>query len=155
MLLGDILVRRGKLTREQLAEASPRGADPSDAATLAEELLRLGLVSAADTAAAMGEAYGCEAVGEVDDEMLDPSLVASLPVEWARSRGMLPIQWNGRPAVLCADPSKVQDLDYVSLLLKRDLGFVVAPRKEVERAIEQCYFRRSEKPQDQIGRAHV
>jgi len=142
MSLAEILLQQGTITRDQLDALISRGVDPASAAAVAEAAVADGLLGEADAVKALALEYGCDAIAEVGDELLDVELVALLPVEWARSRCMLPIRWKGGPAVLSADPSRVHDLDYVSLLLQQDVAFVLAPRAEIGRAIERCYYQR-------------
>lgn len=64
---------------------------------------------------------------------------------------MLPIRWKEGPAVLAADPARVHDLDYVSLLLQKDVAFVLAPKNEIAKAIERCYYRQTDTARDVLS----
>ncbi|MBM4143327.1 MAG: type II/IV secretion system protein [Lentisphaerae bacterium] len=86
--------------------------------------------------------YGVEYLAAVDEAILDPSLVDSLPVEWARANLMLPVRIGGDLCVLTSDPSRVSGQEYLALLLGAPLRPVLAPREAVLRSIEQCYYRR-------------
>lgn len=151
MALGEILVRQGKVTREQMDAMLSRVEDSSDAHALGEALVAEGLIRDSDFVEALALDYGCDSVEVVSDEWLDPALITALPVEWARSRCMLPIRWKEGPAVLAADPARVHDLDYVSLLLQKDVAFVLAPKNEIAKAIERCYYRQTDTARDVLS----
>ena len=89
---------------------------------------------------------GAEFVETVPEEAIDPALVASLPVEWARTHCLLPVRHAGRLCVLTADPREIGQQEYLSLLLGEELDVVVAPKAEVARTIERCYYSRDESP---------
>lgn len=77
---------------------------------------------------------------------LDPSLVADLPVDWARQHCALPVQWAGEPVVVMANPAQASAADDASVLLRQDFGIALAPRAAILAAIDECYFRQSAEP---------
>lgn len=79
---------------------------------------------------------------EVDDAMLDSSLVAQIPVEWARTHAVLPVRFRGRLALLMADPADLRVQEDAGLALGEELSAVAAPRAVILRCIERCYFNR-------------
>ena len=80
----------------------------------------------------------------IPDEMLDPLLVAKLPVEWARSNGLLPVTIDGSTCVLTSDPNHIDAQENLALLLGCELQPVVAPPEAIARAIERCYYQRDD-----------
>ncbi len=148
MSIGEILVRRGRATREQVAQALGQSESPSDAGVSAQILVEKGVVTARELLDALGDEYGCEVADPVDEGALDPELIARLPVDWARTNLLLPIRWKGGFGVLTSDPSNVSAIDDLSLLLGRDLVPVLATRDAILKAIESCYFRKQESTQD-------
>ena len=99
-----------------------------------------GIRDAAPGLARMAEEYGVEFLASVDAELLDPLLIADLPVEWARTNCMLPVRIGGEPCALTDDPSRVTEQEYLALLLGQPLRPVLAPREAIMRGIEQCYY---------------
>src|ERR1039458_8983226 len=95
--------------------------------------------SAGELARLAGE-YGIEFLATVTDDMLDPSLVAKLPVDWARSNCLLPVKVNGETCVLTASPDDMSRQEYLSLLIGAELRPVLATRDEILRGIERCYY---------------
>jgi len=90
------------------------------------------------------ELAGLAFVETVTDDMLDPSLVVHVPVEWARANVLLPVRMDGRMCVLTADPSPMGGVEDVALLIGRSVTSVIAAREVILQAIERCYFRRED-----------
>jgi general secretion pathway protein E len=82
--------------------------------------------------------------------MLDPSLVAELPVDWARSHLMLPVRLANEYRVLVADPRNLNAQKQLQLLLNRELAPLLATRENILNAIERCYFRREDSAREFI-----
>jgi general secretion pathway protein E len=91
---------------------------------------------------------GIRFLDQIPDNCLDPDLIAQVPVEWARSNGMLPIRLDGAPCVATADIDRVQAQEDLALLIGEDLTTVAAPRDAVLHGIERCYFSRDDSPDD-------
>lgn len=98
--------------------------------------------------AGLAERFGIRLIETVDDSMLDPELVAKLPVEWVRSNAVLPIRLDGVVCVLTDDPANVAAQEDLALLLGEQLHPVVASRDTVMQAIARCYYRKEDTPGD-------
>jgi general secretion pathway protein E len=96
----------------------------------------------------MAARFGMDFLDTVSESMIDTSLVAKLPVEWARSHSLLPVRIDGKLCVLTADPARIADREYLELLLGEELRPVVAPAEVIASNIERCYFRRDDSPED-------
>jgi general secretion pathway protein E len=94
----------------------------------------------------LAEQYGMAFLTTVPDDALDPSLVSELPVEWARSNGLLPIRLDGETCLLTSDPGAVDKQEYVALLLGIDLRPVLAPGDIIAQCIERCYYSKDDSP---------
>jgi len=88
--------------------------------------------------------FKIEVINDVSDDMLDPSLVSDLPVEWARSHLMLPIKHLGEFRALITDPKNINAQKQLQLLLNQELTPMLAAKETILNAIERCYFRRKE-----------
>jgi general secretion pathway protein E len=150
MRLGEILVRNGKATPEQIENALRKQREQSVPKRLGEILVDEAMIPESALLEALGEEYGCEVVPAVSDDLLSPDLVASLPVEWARSHGVLPVRRAGGLGVLTSDPSAVSVFDDLALLLGREVVPVLAARAEIARAIERCYYRKEDTTEELI-----
>lgn len=92
--------------------------------------------------------YGLACLEAIPEGALDPALVRGLPVEWARTHGMLPVRLDGELCLLTPDPALVGPQDDVALLVGGALRPVVAPREVILSGIERCYFSRRESTED-------
>jgi len=110
--------------------------ETNDASTEANELRRL------------AEEYGIEFLASVFDDMLDPRLVANLPVEWARSNCLLPVRINGETCVLTCDPTQVSQQEYLALLIGEELRPVLTVRDVILQSIERCYYSKEDSPRE-------
>ena len=144
MRLGEILARRGRATAAAIESAWARRA--SEGRRIGEALVAEGLVTDRDVLDALAEQAGLLFLSEIPDEMLDPSLVARLPVEWARGRALLPVRRDGRLLVVMDDPAKVAEAEELALVLGAPVESALAPRPEILQAIERCYVRRADSP---------
>lgn len=103
-----------------------------------------------DDLASVAAAYGMPLVRDRSEVDLDPALVAGLPVEWARSRAVLPVRCQGRLRFLSAEPADVASFEYLALLLGEHAEPMLAPRGLISECIEACYYSRSESADDWI-----
>lgn len=138
MRLGEILVEQGKVTRDALEQVLRE--DRDDALPLGERLVQAGLVTELDVLEALGRQYGMEVATTIADDLLDPSLVQDLPVEWARANCVLPVRAGDGVAALTSNPGQVQVLDDLALLLGREVQPLLATQAGIDSAIERCYF---------------
>ena len=65
----------------------------------------------------LAAATGLRLVRSQSEVDLAPDLVVGLPVEWARSRRLLPVRVDGRVCFLAADPSDMDSIEYLALLV--------------------------------------
>ena len=93
------------------------------------------------SAAAASE--GLPRVERIEEGWLDPALLESVPVEWVRRQGILPVRRDGALWLLAADAANVQAYEDLSLLLGADGIWATAPADEIRRAADACYFRRA------------
>ncbi len=112
------------------------------------DILPSGPDSDAQELEALSRKFHVDVAATVPDDMLNPELVASLPVEWARAHAMLPVHYQGRVAVLTAQPADISGQKHLELLLGRELVPVLASRESILSAIERCYFSRQETPKE-------
>lgn len=92
--------------------------------------------------------YGMDFVETLPDDAIDPSLVAKLPVEWARANCLLPVRMKDRMCILTSDPASVRQQEYLALLIGCDLTPILAPKEMINRSIERCYYSKDDSPGD-------
>jgi len=89
---------------------------------------------------------GAEALGvpyreTIGSETFDASLIAALPVTWARERAVLPVRAaDGAAELLMPGPEGLPALQHATLAAGCDLRPAFAPRAEILRAIEAAYY---------------
>ena len=142
MRLGDILVSQGALSTECLADTL-REQQARPGRPLGQMLLQGGVITELQLLTALARQFRCELLPEVPADCLDPALVARVPVDYARQRGLLPIRWRGGIAVLTHDPAAALSGNELALLLGVEPVPVLTPAAEVRRCIETCYFNRT------------
>lgn len=91
---------------------------------------------------ALGRRFNLEALREISDDMLDPSLIADVPVEWARSHNILPIRRKDQICVITSAPSDLAARQSLALLLGENPVPLLAERAMISAAIERCYASR-------------
>ncbi|MCA1809268.1 MAG: GspE/PulE family protein [Kiritimatiellia bacterium] len=96
----------------------------------------------------LAEAFHLPLLTVVADEMLDPELVARLPLDWARGHTALPVRYAEGLGVLLADPLNLDVPKHLSLLFNCELTPLLAPPAVILAAIEKCYFQRPGTPAD-------
>jgi general secretion pathway protein E len=138
--LAAILVESGRVSAVRMAEAERTVLEASR--PLRDVLLEAGDVTAEILAAAEAQALGIACLIPIPDDVLDAELIARLPVEWARLHRALPILRDGSPAALLGRTEALGAVEDLAVLLGRDLVPVLTTDAELDRAIEQCYFRR-------------
>jgi len=142
MRLGEILSRRGRVRPAEIEAALTRHA--GEGLRVGEALRAEGLATEQDILEALAEQWALPFVAEVSDDLLDPSLITTVPVEWARRTSILPVRWEGKPAALLDDPGKIGELDPLAVRLGVTLIPILAPGAAIRRAIERVYAQRTE-----------
>ncbi|MBN1674450.1 MAG: type II/IV secretion system protein [Kiritimatiellae bacterium] len=103
-----------------------------------------------DQLKALAAQYRLDWLETVPSDSLDSTLVTEVPVEWARAHGVLPVRYRGELCVLTADPRAIGDQEYLALILGAELRPLLAPRREIARSIETCYFSKADRAEDFI-----
>ncbi len=142
-LLGEILVRDGRLRPEQLDRALARQLD--EGGLIGELLVRLGLISEDDLVHALGVQSETEVLRELpkaDD--LDLSLIERLPINFAKQHRVIPIDrsdYTGRVTIALADPLALETIDHLSVLLNSPVEAVLAAPSRIVELINKVYGR--------------
>lgn len=77
---------------------------------------------------------------DLDRDGIDAQAVALLHADVAKALRVIPIRADGQEAVLASDAALTQRVkDEIKGLLKRNVKFVIADRKQIDAAIEAYY----------------
>jgi type IV pilus assembly protein PilB len=135
--LDDLLLARGLVTREQLAQAREQAAQRGR--SLGRVLIELGAVSEGGLVAVLADQLGLEFV-DLSETQLDQSALALVPESVARRHNCIPVRFEeDRLVVAMADPGNVLAVDDIRALTKRDIKTVVATKADVIAALSRLY----------------
>ncbi|GAB4245143.1 MAG: type IV-A pilus assembly ATPase PilB [Acidobacteriota bacterium] len=135
--LGEILIRKGHLTPEQLKEAL--SVQQQRGGRLSSTLIGLGLVSDEVVAKSLSEHYGLKPV-DLSQVEIDPECLNLIPMETAYRYQVLPLYKSGNTlTVAIADPTEVLALDEIKFMTGFKVEAVVAPESAIRAALEKHY----------------
>ncbi|MFZ4738231.1 MAG: hypothetical protein ACOYM9_19910, partial [Bradymonadia bacterium] len=140
--LGQMLLDRGLVSAEQLGLARANAAEK--AVRLPDALVQLRLVEASVVRRLQAEQLGLQFLETIDIDAVDADLTASIPVQFARAHGLMPL-WrkDGRIEVGIIDPLVVGGLDSLKLMLDEPLEPVVVVESVLNDAINKVFDRRA------------
>lgn len=151
MQLGEWLVREGLITGAQLDEALAQQQNGASSDRLGELLLQRGWIEGIDLVRGLGEQYDCDVLESLAEDMIDPGLVRDIPLEYARTRGVLPIRYRGAVGLLTHDPVSMIETSDLALLLGEEPIPVLATRQTIQHGIERCYSESQDASSDLIA----
>jgi len=138
LLFGELLVSKGLLTREELADGL--NAQKQEGGRLGEILLRLNILNDADITHALAEHLSMDYVALDDITKIDLSIARSLPESIAKRFCLLALgEEDGKVAIAMADPLDVIAIDTVTLKIKRPVKAAISSPREIRRAISLVY----------------
>lgn len=131
--LGDILVRRGAITSEQLERAL------STPGMLGDNLVELGYVTPAELGSALAEQFEVP-YEELDPNQINPQFVRLLPEPFARERNAVPI-FAGRGAMKLAmvAPDDIETISEVELMTGYRVEPLVTMEDEVQAVMDRGF----------------
>jgi type IV pilus assembly protein PilB len=135
--IGEILVREGLITRDQLNLALQ---EQREAGTrIGYSLVSLGFVKEVDLTRMLARQYRMPAVDLTNFE-IDPRIARMIPGEMAVKHLVLPLKRDGRTlTVAMADPTSTGVLDDLKFMTRCDIFPVIAGEYTIRHAIERCY----------------
>ncbi|HRC57298.1 MAG TPA: type II secretion system ATPase GspE, partial [Kofleriaceae bacterium] len=141
-LLGEILVAQGAANSEGLARALELQRE--EGGLLGEVMLRHRLIEEDDLAKAL--AWQSDMPYQRDlplAEEIPAELIEKLPINFAKQRSVLPLMRDvaGRVVVAIGDPSAVETIDAVAVLLGEPVDPVVAAPSKILEHINKAYAR--------------
>jgi type IV pilus assembly protein PilB len=135
--LGEILLREGLVTREQLAQALTEQKNSKH--RLGYVLVKLGLVQELEITKVLARQYRMPAVDLTRFEV-DPKILKLVPAEMATKSVVLPLKREGRTlTVAMADPTDLGLLEDLKFITRFDLFPVIAGEFTLRNLIEKHY----------------
>jgi type IV pilus assembly protein PilB len=137
--LGDMLVRDGLITPEQLREALAAKAENREQ-RLGEIVVARGWVSGSDLAKALAEQHGLDFI-ELAQISIDDAAADLLPERLARRYRAVPVKFLAEDSALVAvaDPTDVVASDDLKLALGLNVRFAVAESTDLDRTLTRIY----------------
>ncbi|MFO0687700.1 MAG: type II secretion system ATPase GspE [Myxococcota bacterium] len=140
--LGEILLRQTRLTPEQLERVRALQGEKNE--RLADLIVEEGLLNPDEVLAALGHQQGLAVVSAIEPGDIDETLLAAVPIGFAKQHRVLPLGWSrdGVLRVAVADPLAVSPLDDLHLLFDgAELELVLAREPVIMGAINAAYDR--------------
>jgi len=137
MSIGELLLEKGLITAEHLAEALSMRKKTGQ--RLDKTLMELGCVNEEQILAAISEQLGIPMV-DLSTVEIDVETLRSLPPKLVYRRGLVPIQKdNGTLRLATSDPFDLYSFDEVRMLTGMEIQPVLAPSEEIQKVIKTHY----------------
>ncbi len=135
--LGEMLVKAGLITPEQLQEAL--AVQHKNGGKLGYNLIRLGYVREDDITQLLSEQYGVPSINLRHFE-IDETVISLVPSEVAQKYMVLPVNRTGATLTIAmADPTNVFAMDDIKFMTGYNVEPVVASEVAIREAIEKYY----------------
>ncbi|UCD93741.1 MAG: Flp pilus assembly complex ATPase component TadA [Candidatus Zixiibacteriota bacterium] len=135
--IGDILIEKGLISREQLAEALKK--QDTSGHKVGQILVENGLITEDQLIQTMSERLEIPKIS-LESIVIDPLVVGLIPVEVARRYCLIPVFRIGNVlTVAMADPLNIIAIEELKYLTKCDIKRVITSRSKINAAIDQYY----------------
>ena len=139
--LGEILVREGLITQEQLKKALLE--QKSSGMRLGYTLVKLGFIEETEVTKMLARQYRMPAV-DLSRFEVDPKILKLLSGDIALKHTVLPLKREGRTLTIAiADPNNVTAIEDIKFITRCDVFAVIAGEYTLRNAIEK-YYQQSE-----------
>jgi type IV pilus assembly protein PilB len=146
--LGELLVREGLVTREQLARALAE--QQQAGGRLGYCLVKLGLVPEIELTKTLARQYRLPAV-DLSRFEVDPRVLKLVPAELAMKHSVLPLKREGRTlTVAVVDPSNAGVVDDLKFITRYDIYPVVAGEFTLRTLVEKHYEAADQQAQSEM-----
>jgi type IV pilus assembly protein PilB len=136
--LGNILVKAGKITSEQLAKALDIQKGSKE--NLGNILVRLGAVASEEELAEFtGRQLNIGAL-RLSDIELNSEVVKMIPLDIARKFNVIAVSKLGKTLIVAiSDPNNIYVLDAIKFITRHSVQPVISPEKAIQKAIDTYY----------------
>lgn len=139
MQLGELLLSRGYITRDQLDQALAAQARLPHPVNLGDLLVSMDYLTQKDKLRCLAEQWGVEYV-ELETFPVDPDVCRSVGQEICRRYKALPISRpNGRVVVAMKEPNDIYAIDALRMILGQDVEPVMADEEDILQAISKAF----------------
>ena len=135
--VGDLLVKTGLITSEQLDEATEQ--QKAQGGTLGSHLVNMGLISEEDFVQTISDQYRIPVV-QLEDYDIDEDVISLIPQNVAQKHSVLPLLKKASSlTVAMVDPSNVVALNDIKFITGLDIQVVIAPESQIKAEQEKLY----------------
>jgi len=135
--LGELLVRNGLITDDQLAKALAE--QQSTGGRLGSSLVKLDFISEDELSAFLSKQYGVPSVN-LNEFEIDPAVAASVPADVAQKYQIVPINRAGSTLIVAmSDPSNIFAIDDLKFMTGYNVEVVVASEAAIKVCIDRYY----------------
>jgi type IV pilus assembly protein PilB len=135
--VGDLLVRGGLITSEQLDHAQKTHKEQGG--LLISHLVKLGFVSEPDLLSTLSQQYGLTII-ELDDVSIDDATLSLVPQNLAVKHGLVPIvKKENALTVAMADPSNITALNDIKFITGLDIQVVLTSETKLRAKLDKIY----------------
>lgn len=133
----DLLIRRGVISLDQLAEATQLARDAD--INLPDALIKTGYIEANDVYQALAEFHKLDFV-DLSTERIPDEVIQLVPESVARENSIIPYKDDeGVIHVLMSDPFDLEVTEKLRFILNRRVENALAPRDAIQEAINRYY----------------
>ena len=135
--IGDLLMREGLITKEQLDKALQE--QRQNGTRVGYNLVKLGFIQETELTKQLARQYRMPAV-DLSKFEVDPRIAKLIPTELATKHLVLPLKRDGRTlTVAMADPTNLGVIDDLKFITRYDIFPVIAGEYTLRNAIEKYY----------------
>lgn len=146
LMLGEILMRQGLITEQQVAEAVE--VQKKEKERIGEIFVKLNMVREEDMIAALGTQLGIAYYTADNSNLFKPptgkDLEKLVPLEFAKKNYVLPLSRHGH-SLMCAvnDPLDLLLLDNLKKITGCEINIILAPKNVIQNAVMDFYTKTS------------
>src|SRR4051795_5843269 len=143
--IGDLLVREGLITREQLARALEE--QRASGTRVGYNLIKLGFIEENELTKMLARQYKMPAIDLARFEV-DPKIAKMIPTELAVKNLVIPLKRDGRTLTIAmADPTNLSVLEDLKFITRYDIFPVIAGEFTLRTIIDKIYGKAAEEAQ--------
>ncbi|MCK4265273.1 type II secretion system ATPase GspE [Candidatus Babeliales bacterium] len=132
ILLEEKLITK-KLLDEILAEKEKTGTP------LNQILLNKGIIKKEQLAKVLAKQMNLPYIEKITEKMADPTLLGKIPLKFLKQHAVIPIILDGRKVIVTSNPSDLQPLDELSILIKGTVGHAISTDDTIVDGINKYY----------------
>src|SRR4051812_8761064 len=143
--IGDLLLREGLITREQLEKALAE--QKQNGTRVGYNLIKLGYIQELELVRQLAKQYKMNAV-DLSKFNVDPKIAKLIPTDLATKNLVIPLKRDGRQlTVAMADPTNLGVLEDLKFITRYDIFPVIAGEFTLKTIIEKIYGKEAEEAQ--------